>query len=60
MAFRELVESYGRWKELPEGAFKDSGTMVRNMIVAGSLHVRKNGRRRCARRTSENGRPKAS
>jgi hypothetical protein len=33
VAFRELVEQYGQWEELPDEAFKESGTMVRTAMV---------------------------
>lgn len=33
VAFRELVEENGHWIELPEGTFKDSGTMVGSVLV---------------------------
>lgn len=31
--FREFVDRYGSWEPLPEAAFKDSGTMVRTVLV---------------------------
>lgn len=32
-SFRDLVNLCGSWEELPAGAFKESGTMVRTVIV---------------------------